>query len=86
MPRKRRINSRKRCYNKSRIIEQLHFHKYVLTTIIIISVGRKYQGNMVVVKKKSEEKHLNGELFAMSINAQPPLWPLTHLLDPRRSF
>jgi uncharacterized protein YlzI (FlbEa/FlbD family) len=59
MPRKCRINSRKRCYIKSRTIEQLYSHKYVPTTTIAISVGRKYQGNMVVVKKKSKEKHLN---------------------------
>ncbi len=42
-------------------------------TIITTSVGRKYQGNMVGVEKKSEEKHLNGELFMMPINEQPPL-------------
>jgi len=59
MPRKCRINSRKRCYNYSRTTEQLYFHKYVPTSIITTSVGRKYQGNMVVAKKKSEEKLFN---------------------------
>jgi hypothetical protein len=48
MPRKCKINSRNKRYNKSRTIEQLLFHKYVPTTIIPTSVGRKYQGNMVV--------------------------------------
>jgi hypothetical protein len=73
IPRKCRINSRKRCCNKLRTIEQLYSHKYVPKTIITTSVGRKYQGNMVGVEKKSEEKHLNGELFMMPINEQPPL-------------
>jgi hypothetical protein len=81
MPRKCKINSRKMRYNKSKTTKQLYPHKYVLTTIITISVGRKYQGNMVVVKKKSEEKHLNGELLTMLINEQPPLWLLAHLLE-----
>jgi uncharacterized protein YlzI (FlbEa/FlbD family) len=54
MPRKCRINSRKRCYNKSRTIEQLYFHKYMPTTIITISVGRKYQGNTVAIEKQGK--------------------------------
>ncbi len=83
MPRKCRINSRKRCYNKSRTIEQLYFHKYMPTTIITISVGRKYQGNTVAIEKKSKEKLFNVELLTMPMNEQPPLWPLAHLLDPR---
>jgi hypothetical protein len=83
MLRKCRINSRKRHYKKSRNIEQLYSHKYVPTTTIITSVGRKYQGNMVIVKNKSEEKLFNGELLTMPMNEQPPLWPLAHLLDPK---
>jgi hypothetical protein len=47
-------------------------------------VGRKYQGNMVNVKKKSEENLFNGELFTMPMNEKPPLWPLAHLLDRRK--
>jgi hypothetical protein len=31
-------------------------------------VWEKYQENMVAAKKKSKEKHLNGELFTMPIN------------------
>jgi len=83
MPRKCRIKSRKRRYNKSRTIKQLYYHKYVPVTIITTSVGRKYQGNMVVEEKKSEEKFFNGELLTMPMNEQPPLWPLAHLLDLR---
>ncbi len=51
----------------SRTIEQLYSHKYVPTTTITTSVGkisRKYG----CCKKKSKEKHLNGELFTMPIN------------------
>jgi hypothetical protein len=55
----------------------------VPTTTITTSVGRKYQGNMVVVEKKNEEKLFNVELLIMSMNEQPPLWPLAHLLDSR---
>jgi hypothetical protein len=84
MLRKCRINSRKKRYNKSRTIEQLNFHKYVPIAIIPTNVGRKYEGNMVATKKKSGEKLFNGELFTMPMNEQPPLWPLTHLLDPRK--
>jgi len=51
-------------------------------TIITPSV-KKNQRNMVVTKKKSEEKFFNGELLVMQMNEQPPLWPLAHLLDPR---
>ncbi len=82
MPRNCRKNSRKKHYNKSRIIAQLYSHKYVPTTTITPSVGRKYQGNMVV-EKKIEEKLFNGELLVMPMNGQPPLWPLAHLLNPR---
>jgi hypothetical protein len=63
MPRKCRINS----LINSRTIEQLYSHKYVPTTTITTSVGkisRKYG----CYKKKSKEKHLNGELFTMPIN------------------
>jgi hypothetical protein len=56
MLRKCRRNSRKTHYNKSRTIEQLYSHKYVPITTITPSVRRKYQGNMVATKKKSEEK------------------------------
>jgi hypothetical protein len=73
MPRKCRIKSRKRCYNKSRTTKRLYSHKYVPTTIITSSVGRKYQGNMVVEEKKSEEKLFNGELLTMPMNEHPPL-------------
>jgi len=83
MPRKCRINSRKRHYNKSITIEQLYSHKYVPTTTITTSVGKKNQGNMVATKKKGEEKHLIGELLTLPINEQPPLWLLAHLLNPR---
>jgi hypothetical protein len=83
MPKICRINSRKRNYNKLRTTKQLYFHKYMPTTTITTSVGRKYQGNMVDVEKKSEENIFNGELFTMPMNEQPPLWPLAHLLDPR---
>ncbi|CAM6043128.1 unnamed protein product [Sphagnum compactum] len=58
MPRKCKINSRKRCYNKSRNIEQLYSHKYVPTTTITTSVGRKHQGNMVAAKNKNEKMNL----------------------------
>ncbi len=51
------------------------------TTTITTSVGRKYQGNMVAIEKKNEEKLFNVELLTMSMNEQPPLWPLAHLLD-----
>jgi hypothetical protein len=83
MPRKCKINSRKNIYNKSRIVEQSYSHKYVPTTTITTSVGKKYQRNMDVAKKKSEEKLFNVELLIMAMNEQPPLWPLAHLLDPR---
>jgi hypothetical protein len=83
MLRKCRINSRKRRYNKSRTTKQLYTHKYVPTTIITTSMGRKYQGNMFVIEKKNEVKLLNVELLTMSMNEQPPLWHLAHLLDPR---
>jgi hypothetical protein len=84
MPRKCRINSRKRRYNKSRTNKQMYIHKYVPTTTITTSVGRKYQGNMVAIEKKNEEKLFNiVEPFTMSMNEQPPLWPLAHVLDPR---
>jgi hypothetical protein len=36
-------------------------------------VKRKYQGNMVDAKKKSEKKIFTGELVTMSMNEQPPL-------------
>jgi hypothetical protein len=55
----------------------------VPTTTITTSVGRNYQGDMAT-EKKSEEKKFNGELLTMQINEQPPLWPLAHLLDPRK--
>ncbi len=45
---------------------------------------KKNQRNMVVTKKKSEEKFFNGELLVMPMNEQPPFWPLAHLLDPRK--
>jgi hypothetical protein len=73
MPRNCRKNSRKRHYNKSRTIEQLYSHKYVPTTTITPGVGRKFQGNMVVVEKKFEKKNFNGGLLAMPMNEQPPL-------------
>jgi hypothetical protein len=41
----------------------------VPATIITTSVGRKYQGNMVVEEKKSEGKFFNGELLTMPMNA-----------------
>jgi hypothetical protein len=47
-------------------------HKYVPTTTVTPSVGRKYQGNMVVVEKKIEEKFFNGGLLTMPMNEQPP--------------
>jgi hypothetical protein len=62
MPRKCRRNSKKKCYNKSRTIEQLYFHKYVPITTITPSVRRKYQGN-ILQQKRNEEKFFNGELF-----------------------
>jgi hypothetical protein len=50
------------------------------TTTITPSV-KKRKGNMVVAKKKSEKKLLNGELLTMPMNEQPTFWPLAHLLD-----
>jgi hypothetical protein len=35
-------------------------------------VGRKYQGNMVVVEKKIDFFLKNGELLTMPMNKQPP--------------
>ncbi len=72
MLKKCRKNSRKRHYNKLRTIEQLYSRKYVPTTTITPSVGRKYQGNMVVVEKKIDFFFKNGELLTMPMNKQPP--------------
>lgn len=38
---------------------------------------------MVDAKKKSEKKIFTGELVTMSMNEQPPLQALAHLLDPK---
>jgi hypothetical protein len=82
MPKKCRRNSRKRHYNhKSKTTKQLYFHKYVPTTIITPSVRKKYQGNMIVIEKKNEEKLSIGELLTMQMNEQPPFWPPAHLLN-----